>query len=229
MSVIEWPHPDLAPRVIDMHCSNPTRSAGESITGFEQVAEAITQRWLLSLDFNNLKRHTVLPYRAMIGALRGRANAIRVPMFDAQFWPGAEELYLGTVPFSDGTPFGDGTEFATSDISGVVASCSLGEKSVTIDFGSYGQVLQPGQYFGLGAEGYLVTSIFWSGNVATILFEPGARRDYVAAAVTLRPTLVMRKVADDGGRHALEWGLQTSPRLDLEEVLPDELEGDELP
>lgn len=219
--IYEWPHPDLAPRVIDFSVMEQTRSAGESITGFEQVVYGVTQRWGLVLEFNNLKRHVILPYRALIASLRGRANLVRVPVFDAQLWPTNAALYSG---FSDDTEFSDGSEFVTIDLSDIAASGDALANEIEIDFGGYGQILLVGQYFGLGDDVHIVTAIQWAGSVATVAFEPSLRRDHDGAPVSLRPTLLMRKVEDMGGVHPLEYGIKTSPTLALQEVLPDEVD-----
>ncbi len=220
--IIEWPK-GLSPRIINLRLINKTRSAGESLTGFEQVATSLSTRWAFSLEFNNLKRHLIPSYRAMIASLEGRANALRVPVFDPQFWPSDAEIGIASVPHSDGTPFSDDAEYLTTDVSGITAAGLKGVKEISVDFGIYGPIFDGGLYFGLDDETYLATSVLWTGNVATIRFQPGLRQDHTAATFRLRPRLLMRLGDDQGGELALERGIIGSPSLEMQEILPDEL------
>lgn len=221
--IIEWMHPRLSPKIIDLRIINQTRSAGESVTGFEQVVSGVQARWAFSLEFNNLKRETIPSYRAMIASLEGRANALRVPVFDPKFWPSEEVLGIALVPHSDETPFGDGGLYLANDVSGITATGLAGSKEIEIDFGSYGEVFDAGLYFGIEDETYISTSVIWAGSVATIKFAPGLRQDHTAAIFRLRPRLIMRLAGDDVGGHPLDRGIITAPSLELVEILPDEL------
>lgn len=220
--IIEWPT-GLSPRIINLRLINKTRSAGESITGFEQVASSLATRWAFSLEFNNLKRHLIPAYRAMVASLEGRSNALRVPVFDPQFWPSDAALGIASVPHSDGTPFSDDAEYLTSDVGGITTTALKGTKELTADFGSYGPIFDGGLYFGVEEETYLATSVVWAGSVATIKFQPGLRQDHTAATFRLRPRLLMRLADDQGGELALERGIIGSPSLEMVEILPDEL------
>lgn len=222
--IIEWAHKDLAPRALNLRIINRTRSAGESITGFEQVAPTFAARWGFSLEFNNLKRHLIPSYRVMIAKLRGRENVLRVPVFDPHFWPADELLGLVSVGHSDGTDFSDGAEYVTADISGVSASGTKGDTQIEVDFGSYGQIFDGGLYFGIDDETYLATGVSWLGSVATINFEPSLRKDHVAGSFRLRPYLIMRLADDEQGNAMFERALIGAPSLELVEVLPDELD-----
>ena len=128
--IIEWPT-GLSPRIINLRPINKTRSAGESLTGFEQVAGSLATRWAFSLEFNNLKRHLIPAYRAMVASLEGRANALRVPVFDPQFWPSDAVIGIASVPHSDGTPLSDGSEYLTADVDGITATGLKGAKVLT--------------------------------------------------------------------------------------------------
>lgn len=220
--IIQWPG-GLSPRIINLRLINKTRSAGESLTGFEQVASSISTRWAFGLEFNNLKRHIIPSYRAMVASLEGRANALCVPVFDPQFWPTGAEIGIASVPHSDGTPFSDGGEYLTTDVEGITATGLKGAKVLEVDFGAYGPIFGGGLYFGVEDETYLATSVTWAGSVATIRFQPGLRQDHTDARVRLRPRLIMRLVDDQGGELALERGIIGAPSLELAEVLPDEL------
>ena len=220
--IIEWPK-GLSPRIINLRLINKTRSAGESLTGFEQVAGSLATRWAFSLEFNNLKRHLIPAYRAMVASLEGRANALRVPVFDPQFWPSDAVIGIASVPHSDGTPFSDDAEYLTTDVSGITATGLKGTKELTVDFGDYGPIFDGGLYFGVDEETYLSTSVAWAGNVATIKFQPGLRQDHTAATFRLRPRLLMRLADDQSGELPLERGIIGSPSLEMVEIWPDEL------
>lgn len=220
--IIEWPT-GLSPRIINLRPINKTRSAGESLTGFEQVAGSLATRWAFSLEFNNLKRHLIPAYRAMVASLEGRANALRVPVFDPQFWPSDAAIRIASVPHSDGTPLSDGSEYLTDDVSGITATGLKGTKVLTVDFGDYGQIFDGGLYFGVEDETYLATAVSWSGSVATIRFQPALRQDHTAAQFRLRPRLLMRLADDEQGSLSLERGIIGAPSLELIEILPDEL------
>jgi len=180
-------------------------------------------RWAFSLEFNNLKRHLIPAYRAMVAELEGRTNALRVPVFDPQFWPSDAEIGIASVPHSDGTPLSDGAEYLTTDVEGITATGLKGSKVLVVDFGAYGPIFSGGLYFGVEDETYLATSVLWAGSVATIRFQPGLRQDHTDARVRLRPRLIMRLVDDQGGELPLERGIIGAPSLEMVEVLPDEL------
>ena len=221
--IVEWPSPKLAPLVIDLALINRSRSAGESLTGFEQVASPITSRWGAELTFNNLKRPFIPAWRAMIASLEGRTNELRVPTFDPRFWASDEVLGLGTATHSDGTAFADGALYAAGDIDGITATGLRGVKELSVNLGVHAPALEGGQYFGIADETYLATKVVYAGTVATINFQPGLRQDHTASIFRLRPRMIMRLADDAQGRLPLTRGIVAAPTLQLIEVLPDEL------
>lgn len=224
--IYDWPHPALSPLITDLRLIEQTKSAGESLTGFEQVGEGITQRWAITLEFNTLKREAILPYRALLAKLRGRANAVRVPISDRRLWPADEAIGIINVP-SRNDPWrllSDGTTVA--DIPGITLAGAKGAKSVAVNFASLTNpalIIFPGHYFGVGDDLHIITDISWAGSVGTISFEQGFRRVHTASALKFRPKLNCRKAADQSGSHPLELGIKMAPTLDLIEILPDEL------
>lgn len=226
--IFDWPHPALSPRITNLRLVNRTRSAGESLTGFEQVAYSVTQRWALTLEFNNLKREAILPFRALVASLQGRANAVRVPIRDAWLWPEDGDLGIKNVPARD-DPWRermDGTE--VRDVAAAITA-SVGQKTATVDLSSVRRAqsaILPGMYFGAGDDLHIIAldGLSWAGSSATITFEPAIRRIHNAAPFRFRPTLTCRLADDASGAHPLEWGRRTSPTLDLMEILPDELD-----
>jgi hypothetical protein len=209
----------LVARTTNLRLINRTRSSQESLSGFVQVAASVAQRWALTLEFNTLKRENVLAYRAIIAALEGKANHLRVPIVDSRLWPEDAALGLEDVPHSDGTPFDDGTLYSAGDIAGVYVNALKGSKRISVDMGAFGEAFTAGQYFGIGDELYICTRIWWEGSVATVDCQPGLRRDHSGSPFRLRPVLVCQLAEDEVGDHPLEWGIRTSPTLDLREVL----------
>lgn len=223
--IFDWPHPALSPRVTNLRLVNRTRSAGESITGFEQVAETITQRWALSLEFNTIKREAILPFRAMIARLNGRANALRVPIRDPKLWPSDEAIGITNVPARDDQWRLVNPGLATADVSAVITAAA-GVKTASVSLAAITDaagVVFPGMYFGAGDDLHIITDIEWTGSTASLQFEPATRRAHTASPYRFRPTVTCRLANDEGGEHPLERGIITSPSLEMVEILPDEL------
>jgi hypothetical protein len=220
-SWIEWPSV-LKPKNINYRPPSKNRVLTRSLTEFEQVTPVIRPPWRVTLTFQNLADEKVLAYRALLAALEGRANLVRLPLFDL-FQSDDQALFLGGVPHSDGTPLDDGALYVTTDLSGVTASGAQGVKELVVDFGQYGPILQAGQYFGLDNDLHIATGMSWVGNVATMRFTPSLRRTHVDTALRLRPFLICRQSDDDDGEHDLDYGRWTSPTLELVEAFYEPL------
>lgn len=92
-----------------------------------------------------------------------------------------------------------------------------GQRNITVDFGVYGQLLEAGQYFGLGDEPYICSGITWAGSVATIRCSPTLRRAYTAVELKLKPTMIGRLTSDDGGALLLRNLRHGAPSITFEE------------
>ena len=215
-AIFDWPA-NLVPLNIQIRPPRQTVAMSQAMTGFRQAAPAIRPPFGLTMEFDYLTGDEVLSYRALMGLLEGRANLVRVPLFDLWFGASAAEIGGGGVLHSDGTSFSDAASYLTTDLSGVTVTGVQGARNITADFGSYGHLLQAGLYFGLGEHPYLCTGISWAGNVATIRTTPTLRRDYTAQAMRLRPTMVCQLRSDDTGGHMLKSGRMTQPTLDFDE------------
>lgn len=216
MTIVDWPL-SLIPLNIAIRPPRKTASMNESLTGFTQAVPVIRPPFGVTVEFDAIEGDDVLTWRALVGALEGRGNVLRLPLFDHWFNDPAAALGFRTS-FADGSFFSDGSAFVISDIVGVVASGTQGDRTLSIDFGPYGRALQAGFYFGLGEEPYLATSVTWAGTVATVRITPSLRRTAPSVAVRLRPTLLCQLKDDDSGELLLRNLRWSTPALDLVEV-----------
>ncbi len=216
MREIDWPD-NLYPRVVDLSLRHQTRSLNTSISGFTQATVSSTQRWVISLDFNNLKRSLINPYRSMIAQLRGQANKIRVPVFNHRLQVYSTRAFSqNNIPHSDGALFSDGSGYSCDfdgDLDGT-ASGTKGDRDVTI-IGSVIDHIDVGTYFNLGDHLYMCTTK--SGSVVEI--EPSLRETVTAVEPTLDPFFIGRLADDQSGTHPTDLGIVTTPSVAFEEII----------
>lgn len=213
--IFDWPA-TLTPQKVDVR--PPRETVGnKSLSGVSQVVPSIRPPFGLALEFGNLFDSEVLAYRALLASLEGRANTVRVPLFDLWYRASDVEIGAGAVTHSDGTAFSDGALYLTDDLSGVLVTGSQGQRNITVDFGDYGQVLQGGLYFGLGDRPYIAQAVWWEGSLATIRCSPTLRRTYTDEPLKLRPTMLAQLVDDNAGNHPLQRGRWTAPALEFVE------------
>lgn len=74
-------------------------SGGQSLSGFEQVQPQLHDRWSAQFSFHLGTDDRVLAARALLFALRGRANTVLLPAFDA-----------GRAPYSESTTLPAGAD-----------------------------------------------------------------------------------------------------------------------
>ena len=214
--IFDWPG-NLVPQDITIDPPSKTAGLSTSLSDFVQVVPVIRPPFMMTLDFGNLFQDEVIAWRAMMALFEGRANQVRVPLFDLWFRASDAQIHAGSVSFSDGSSFSDGALWLTDDLSGVTVTGAQGDRIITADFGAYGQLLQGGLYFGLGEHPYIAQQVWWAGSVATISCSPTLRTAYVAEPLKLKPTMVARKAEDLGGRLKLNRGRFGGPSLDLVE------------
>ena len=202
----------------------PRRTAGltESVTNLTQSVPAIRPPFGLKLEFGTLIGGKVLAYRALLASLEGRANRVRVPLFDLWHRARDERIGAGLAPHSDGARFADGAQYLTADLSGVTVTGVQGQRHITADFSAYAAgdlnaLMQGGLYFGLGDQPYIASGVWWEGSVADIRCSPTLRRDYDAEPLRLRPVMIAGLIDDDGGELMLKRGRYGGPALDLME------------
>lgn len=223
MSVIDWPA-SLVPRNIAIRPPRKTVGLTTSLSEFTQVIPSIRPPFGMTLEFDALFGGEALAYRALLASLEGRANTVRVPLFDMWLAASQADLDGGRAPHSDGTGFSDGAYYLNAtDLEGVTASGVQGARTISADFGHYGELLEAGQYFGLGDQPYIATKVTWEGSVATIGFSPSLRRAYSAEALRLRPVMIARLTNDDAGELMLQNMRFGTPTLDLTEAFDEPL------
>ncbi|WPZ06571.1 hypothetical protein [Pelagerythrobacter marinus] len=214
MTIFDWPA-NLTPA--DVLLKPPRKTVGnKSLSEVTQVVPSIRPPFSLSLRFDILGGDQVIAYRALLASLEGRANTVRVPLFDV-FRASNAQIGAGAVTHSDGTAFSDGALYLTDDLSGVTVTGAQGQRNITVDFGEYGQLLQGGLYFGLGDRPYIATAVWWEGSVAKIRCSPTLRQNYIDEPLKLKPTMLGFLPDDDAGEHLLRRGLWAAPTIDLEE------------
>lgn len=217
MSHIDWPTV-LVPTNVEVRPPRKTAGLTRSLSEFTQAVPVIRPPFGLTLEFSDLFGREVLAYRALLAALEGRANTVRVPLFDLWFAARDAQLLAGGSPHSDGTPFADGALYMVDDLRDVLVTGTQGDRTITADFGEYGELLEAGLYFGLADHPYIATAVFWEGSVATIRFSPSLRTDYEDEPLRLRPTMICRQTDDEGGRLMLKRARYGAPTLEFEEA-----------
>lgn len=214
--IFDWPA-SLVPLDVSIRPPRLTMGLTTSISEFSQVVPAIRPPWGMTLQFDTLFGSDVVAYRALHALFEGRANCVRVPMFDLWFAATDAQIAAGVAGFSDGSHFSDGAGYLTADLVGITVTAVQGARTITIDFGDYGHVLEAGLYFGIGDYPYIATGVSWVGSVATVRCSPSMRVDYSAEPVRLRPVMIAGLTGDDVGELVLKSGRYGTATIDLVE------------
>lgn len=222
MSIFDWPA-TLVPRHITIRPPRKTAGLSTSLTEFSQAVPVIRPPFDLTMEFDALTGREILAWRAMMALFEGRANLLRVPLYDMWFRATDAQIGVGVVPHSDGSYFSDGAGYLTDDLAGVLVSGVQGQRTITADFGSYGQLLEAGLYFGLGDHPYIASGVRWVGSVATIRCSPTLRDDYDNQPLRLKPSIIARLKDDDAGDLRLQNMRHSTPTLELVEAFDEPL------
>jgi hypothetical protein len=214
--IFDWPA-SLVPSNVSIRPPRRTVGLNSSLSNFTQATPAIRPPFGLLLEFDAIFGSEVLAWRAMEALFEGRTNRCRVPLFDLWFRASDAAIAAGAVTHSDGTAFSDGALYLTNDLDGVTVTGAQGDRTITADFGSYGEVLQGGLYFGLAEHPYIARRVWWEGSVATIECAPTLRTSYAEEPLKLRPTMIAGLLDDDGANLMLRRGRFGGPSLALEE------------
>lgn len=215
MTTFTWPA-SLVPINVVVRPPRKTVGLSTSISQFTQAVPAIRPPFGLTLEFDTLVGPDVLTWRAIIASLEGRANTVRIPLFD--LWYRAKAIGGDPEDY-----FADGVDYSTDDLVGVTVSGVQGQRNIVVDFGAYGEAIKPGLYFGVGDHPYIATAVSWAGTVATIRCAPTLRDDYDDLPLRLKPDMVCRLTSDDGGELPLRKLRFGAPALDLEEAFDEPL------
>jgi hypothetical protein len=104
MAVFDWPA-SLVPKTVTIRPPRRTLGLSTSLTDFTQAVPSIRPPFTLTMQFDALEGIDVLAYRAIHASLEGRANMVRVPLFDLWYAATQAEIMGGAVTHSDGTAF----------------------------------------------------------------------------------------------------------------------------
>ena len=182
-------------------------------------------RIMAKATFAKIGPETLNWYHWLCGVLKG--NTFRLPLdksgqvATSAAMTAAAATYATGIPFSNNQPFSTGYGFQFQPTADVVSTVLEGETTVTLDLVRWPGVLTLGKLFGLGYGVYHVQEIEYDGTVATITFDPPARRDILAGELAeLRPTLFCKATNPDAFLEAVQYARIASPgSLTLREVV----------
>lgn len=214
--IFDWP-PNLIPEDVNIQPPRKTAGLNVSLSGKTQAVPVIHPPFGLKLTFPKIWGDQVRAWRAMEMLFEGMANTVRVPLFDLWFQASDAAIGAALTGHSDGTGFSDGTLYSTADLVGVTVTGVQGQRTITADFGSYGHILQAGDYFGLGEYPNGARKVSWSGTIATIECARTLIEDCDAVPLKLRPTMLAGLTSDDGANLELVLARYGQPTLELVE------------
>jgi hypothetical protein len=179
--------------------------------------------------FAPLGPETLHWYHWLCGVLKG--NIFRLPLdksgqvATSAAMTAAAATYANGIPFSNEQPFSTGYGFKFSPTGDVVSAVLEGDTTVTLDLARWPGVLTFGKVFGLGYGVYHVQEIEYDGTVATIVFDPPARRNVLPGELALlRPTLFCKAENPGSFINAVRYGKLADPGpLTLREVVNADL------
>lgn len=227
MTAVRWPD-WIVPNSIEWWLETQSRSGGPSLLGVERIISSPSARWRCTMTFRiwgtQVDPARLLTWRAISGALYGRAGLLNIGPFDRmtpELLAGAPSRSVATT-FFDAATFSDGSTFAqAAGIGKISAYAAQGARAITLTYLGLASP-QAGQYFGIGgASLYLAdTSTLNADGTITLTFSPGLRAN-VSPGQDLdfeRPLATMRLMADDGGRAKIAIGGVADTTLDLVEA-----------
>lgn len=193
------------------YAQNPkTLSGGQSLSGLEQIASTMSDRWQASFKFPFNRGDRILALRAFIIGMGGRLNAVALPTFSLRApWPVvrgiAQTPKVKRDRALDGTPFADPANFNDTLIRAALADdASAMDVSVSVAM-TLGSAPLPGHLFSLGTRLYAIISVTGSGPYDCGIWPP-LRLD-AAAGLNVNftsPTCEMRFASDAEGADALK-------------------------
>ncbi|MGM5018731.1 hypothetical protein [Tardiphaga sp. 367_B4_N1_1] len=208
--LISWPA-DLKPIDGGYVQSVKSLSGGQSLSGHEQVAPQLADRWMASFTFNVNSDAMVLAMRAFLIGMRGRTNSVLLPAFDLARAPWRADAYGRKVtpglvrnPRLDGTPYADTADLRSTLITAKMsASALLNAVTISVAMVSGGKPL-PGHFLSIGNRMHAVTDVTGAGPYALGIW-PWLRDDAAlnAAVNFAAPACEMRFATDGEGAAAM--------------------------
>lgn len=193
-------------------------SGGQSLSGTEQIVPQFHDRWQAKFVFALNRNDRVLALRALLAALRGRANTIALPAFEHARAPWPIDSYdrtLGpafrrTRPL-DGTIYADPPGFNDTLLT-VTASAGAPLNATEISITTNGEAPTPGHLFSIGARMYVCQAVEETDTDDTydLTIWPWLRAELLFGTVInfTSPACEMRLAGDTEGAETLT-GLQS--------------------
>lgn len=140
-------------------------SGGQSLSGAEQIVPQFHDRWQAKFTFALNRSSRVLALRALLAALRGRANTIVLPAFEHARAPWSVDEFdrvLGPKLLRrrdlDGTPYADPAGFNDTLLS-VTVALDANINDTTLLIATNGVAPTPGHLFSIGPRMYVCQEV----------------------------------------------------------------------
>jgi hypothetical protein len=187
-----------------------TNSGGQSLSGFEQVVDSLSDRWTAGFSFKISTSADLLRIRAFILSMRGRANTVALPGFDNSRAPWAVVNGIAQKPSVmrtrslDGTAYADAANFNDSLITAFLGGAYPAMATQISISMAKGSAPLPGHLFGLGTRLYSILDVTGSNPYLCDIW-PSLRVDATTPFVNFTsPVCEMRFATDNEGADALK-------------------------
>lgn len=224
-----WPA-GIFPRGGFFHPDSTSRSAGQSISGSEQVTAGQT-RWRARFSGPIVTEESVLSWRAFVADMGGRAGTVLVPRWE-EYGPvdlnGRRLSHVAAAPYDNGDPVGglnfDLSAFGQDEPTHATLAASAGINATRISVNlSNVEGPRPGQYFGIADRLYLASRVWQvqEGGPTQIEFTPWLRATANSGTRVIldQPVCLMRFAQDQTGELELDMGLWGNGTLEFVEAI----------
>lgn len=161
-----------------------TKSGNPSTTGNGQTAFGAQPRWMLSGSIVVDSPFALRTWRALVSKVRGRVNAIRLPLNDplrpqlADFGLAPEHIALlvgDGIPHGDETPHDDDAGYDYQPATALLAGASAGATTISADARPYGDGLSIGHFISIDDWLYQVVGVAGTTAARVYTIEPPLR------------------------------------------------------
>lgn len=184
-TIIDFPASLVRWRQFALTVNPQTRAGSQSTTGNGQVSFGNQPRWRLDATLLLRTKTDVLAWRSFVSRMRGRLNAIRIPVTDP-LRPSLDEIGISPgsiaeiegdgIPFSDDTLFDDVVGFDYRPAGQVLIAAPKGATEITVDARAFGDCLRIGNFFSIDDWVYQITGYSGTPDKRTYGFEMPLRR-----------------------------------------------------
>lgn len=200
------------------------QDVGETTSGMNLTVFNAFPRWEGRLGLH-LNHSQIGRWRAVLFALAGRANTIRLPMLDPAIIDrdGLAGAYARTgIPFSGGQGFSNGLGFEFVPFAIATQDAAAGDQSLSLDLSpTPGATIQPGQIISHDDLPMGVNSVLSvSGTVHRVGISPAVRAPVAAGdIVMLEARGLFELVSDTSGMPEYGRNHRAMPEISFREVL----------